>query len=343
MATKNIVPRDDNEGGIGTSLKRWLNGFFKYLDLECYVDISSMSAPTHQEGRVFWDEDEHTLTVYNENSQVKHNLGQETLLRVYNDSGSTILNAKPVIISGVIGEVPKIVLAIATTINNANSVGLTTTNITNGNYGYVTIAGIVHDVDTSSFSEGNKLYVSSTVAGGIVNTPPPIESFIGYVLKVDSSEGTIFTHATPPTQNTGDMLKSVYDTNDDGIIDKAFSQFIRHSESSTESTTTSTILQDKLSLTFIPPTSGDYLLEWYFEHTSNANNKSTRVAIDQDGSIISDTKYTNANTTPDYQSKSGFKKITLTAASHTFKIQFSSPDVGTAYIKNARLIARRVF
>lgn len=31
MATRNIVPRADNEGGIGTALKRWATGFFAAL------------------------------------------------------------------------------------------------------------------------------------------------------------------------------------------------------------------------------------------------------------------------------------------------------------------------
>ena len=34
MATKNIVPRANGEGGIGTSAKRWLNGFFKNLTVD---------------------------------------------------------------------------------------------------------------------------------------------------------------------------------------------------------------------------------------------------------------------------------------------------------------------
>lgn len=31
MATRNLVPQADKEGGIGTSLKRWLNGYFRNL------------------------------------------------------------------------------------------------------------------------------------------------------------------------------------------------------------------------------------------------------------------------------------------------------------------------
>ena len=34
MATKNLVPRANGEGGIGTSAKRWLNGFFKNVTVD---------------------------------------------------------------------------------------------------------------------------------------------------------------------------------------------------------------------------------------------------------------------------------------------------------------------
>ncbi len=34
VATKNIVPRFNGEGGIGTNAKKWLNGFFKWLTVE---------------------------------------------------------------------------------------------------------------------------------------------------------------------------------------------------------------------------------------------------------------------------------------------------------------------
>jgi hypothetical protein len=33
MATRNIVPQNNSEGGIGTTVKRWLNGFFDTLTL----------------------------------------------------------------------------------------------------------------------------------------------------------------------------------------------------------------------------------------------------------------------------------------------------------------------
>ncbi len=39
MATKNIVPRANGEGGIGTSVKKWLNGFFKNITVETSANV----------------------------------------------------------------------------------------------------------------------------------------------------------------------------------------------------------------------------------------------------------------------------------------------------------------
>ena len=45
MASKNIVPRANEEGGIGTSIKKWLNGFFKYLSAT-QITLSGVSRTT---------------------------------------------------------------------------------------------------------------------------------------------------------------------------------------------------------------------------------------------------------------------------------------------------------
>lgn len=61
MATKNIVPRATGEGGIGTALKKWLNGYFanivvdvlKNSDGNAYIrTIKATTAPT--DTTAFW-------------------------------------------------------------------------------------------------------------------------------------------------------------------------------------------------------------------------------------------------------------------------------------------------
>lgn len=46
MATKNIVPRADGDGSIGTAAKNWLSGFFK--SVECSTGITSPTIDTGQ-------------------------------------------------------------------------------------------------------------------------------------------------------------------------------------------------------------------------------------------------------------------------------------------------------
>jgi hypothetical protein len=87
MATKNIVPRADGEGSIGTTLKRWLSGFFNWLNIKQYIKLEKYT-PSHEEGRVFYDHIHHTLSYYNEISDVEVNLALESLVRVKNMSGS---------------------------------------------------------------------------------------------------------------------------------------------------------------------------------------------------------------------------------------------------------------
>ncbi|MEY2701382.1 MAG: hypothetical protein RLY43_2 [Bacteroidota bacterium] len=43
MSTRNFVPRSDGEGGIGTSLKKWLSGYFKNLNVDTTANIATLN------------------------------------------------------------------------------------------------------------------------------------------------------------------------------------------------------------------------------------------------------------------------------------------------------------
>lgn len=43
MSTKNIVPRADGEGGLGTFAKKWLNGFFKNITVQTEANVPTPS------------------------------------------------------------------------------------------------------------------------------------------------------------------------------------------------------------------------------------------------------------------------------------------------------------
>lgn len=137
-----------------------------------YTIYTPTTAPTYAEGRVFYDSTAHTLNYYNDNSQMSVNIGQEQIVRVRNQTGSTIPDGTVVYISGATGQTPLVTKAIATSYTTADVIGVTTTDITNNGFGYVTINGTVNGLDTSAFSDGAAVYLSASVAGAYTATEP---------------------------------------------------------------------------------------------------------------------------------------------------------------------------
>jgi YD repeat-containing protein len=134
---------------------------------------AATSKPAWAEGKVFYDQDEKSLAYYNDVSQTTVNLGQEEILRVYNDSGSTIPDGKVVYINGAQGQRPTVRLARADAKETCEIIGMATHAIAHNSYGYITTFGIVHDIPTHAFTVGSIVYLSHTTAGELVASIPP--------------------------------------------------------------------------------------------------------------------------------------------------------------------------
>lgn len=134
---------------------------------------AATAKPAWAEGKVFYDQDEKSLAYYNDITGTTVNLGQEQLLRVYNDSGSTIADGKVVYINGAQGQRPTIRLARSDVKATSEIIGMSTHDIAHNAYGYITTFGIVHDVPTHLFPVGSLVYLSHTTAGELTGTVPP--------------------------------------------------------------------------------------------------------------------------------------------------------------------------
>lgn len=101
-----------------------------------------------------------------------------------NNTGSTIPIGTAVYISGAIGFRPTIALAQANAeLTSSTTIGVTAQAITNNSNGFVTLIGRISPLNTSSFTDGDLLWLSPTVAGGITNVKPTSPNhavFIGY-------------------------------------------------------------------------------------------------------------------------------------------------------------------
>jgi len=211
----NFRPRQLYQTGLGAQANDHLNLITNsatalHIDDSQIVDIinaykapatdytNNISNPSHVEGRVFYDMNRSALSYYNDESATTVNIGQEVIFKVYNDNGATIMNGEAVRYDGsVVSGVPTIVKSLADTVANAQVAGVATHDILIGETGYITLFGAVGGLNTSSFNEGDVLFVSATTPGLLTNTEQAIQSIVGVVNIQNASTGEIIVKTRP--------------------------------------------------------------------------------------------------------------------------------------------------
>lgn len=179
---------------------------------------ASPTSPGTAEGTLFYDEVEDAMAYKNSEVDVTMQIGQELYIKVRNESGATITNGQVVYFSGTEagGESrPLISLAQANSQATAGAVGLATHDIENNTYGFIAAFGLINGLNTSSYSAGDPLYLSETVAGSFTSTEPVAPNFsvpIGQINKVDAATGNILVAVAAGAAKTvsGDASELVF-------------------------------------------------------------------------------------------------------------------------------------
>ncbi len=114
-----------------------------------------------------------------------------------------------------------------------------------------------------------------------------------------------------------------------------------YAESEGLSTTTSTSWQDKATLTYTPPSSGDYLVIATANYRGSSTNYDVYVQLTQDGTTITSSNgRPGTGTTANYYTFGVMRKVTLDTSQHNFKIQYrSSSTSGTSGVNYAHVVA----
>jgi hypothetical protein len=119
--------------------------------------------------------------------------------QVRNTTGATLTKGTAVYISGATGQIPTVSKALATSdATSAQTLGLITTDLANNSNGFVTITGLVANINTSAYTDGAQLYLSPITAGTLTATKPYAPQHLVYM--------AIVAHAHP-TQ--GKLIVSV--------------------------------------------------------------------------------------------------------------------------------------
>jgi hypothetical protein len=169
------------------------------------------TSPAHTEGLLFYDSSDQSLNFYNGESAITLNIGQENWIRVRNNTGSTITDGQVCYISGAVGQMPTIALADADSVSTAQAIGVATHSIENNTNGFITNLGTVHDLDTSAFTDGDIVYLSST-AGAFTATAPTFPAQlirIGVIARSHVNQGVLLInieHLTGANFTSGSVI-----------------------------------------------------------------------------------------------------------------------------------------
>jgi hypothetical protein len=147
---------------------------------------------------VTWNDTDSTLE-FPLNSDVTLQIGQETIYKV--KAAEDIDNGDVVMFAGAQGDH---ILVQKANINvpgfvEAWVMGVATEDMLNNDFGFVTTFGKVRGLNTSSYTEGDILYLSSVTPGALENVEPakPAHSIsVAAVTRVNPAEGEIFVRPT---------------------------------------------------------------------------------------------------------------------------------------------------
>lgn len=114
---------------------------------------------------------------------------------VYNQTGTTLTKGQVVYINGAHGNLPTVALAQANgEATSAGTYGFVSADIGNNSSGTIVIAGVAENLNTNALADGDKLYLSPTVAGGYTTTKPAAPNhmvYLGVVTRAHPTLGTI--------------------------------------------------------------------------------------------------------------------------------------------------------
>ena len=140
-------------------------------------------------------------------------ISETVQMLVKNVSGGSLTKGTPIHQTGTAGQHSEVIAARADTAGAMPAVGVLAETLADDAEGYAVITGRLSNIDTSSYSEGDVLFVGAT--GGLTSTKPTGESNvtqnIGIVNKVHASSGSITIYgsgrgAATPNLNDGNIF-----------------------------------------------------------------------------------------------------------------------------------------
>jgi hypothetical protein len=174
MANNGIYYSSGNTLNFTTNNTTWMNlssgGTLTVNNID-FDTTPNVPAPTG--GTLYFDSNENALSYkpITNNNDVTVNLGQESLIRIYNNLGFQITNGQALHITGATSGTATVSLAVGT---GGDAVqfqisGIATHDIPDSSFGFMTEFGVVRDINLTGFTVGEQVYLSQTVPGAFAS------------------------------------------------------------------------------------------------------------------------------------------------------------------------------
>lgn len=168
------------------------------------IDFDITPANAGAVARLKWNDTDGTLDLGLKGGNVTLQVGEEVVARVVNKTGGNLTQAGYAVVrvDDAQGQRLAVDFAQADTAANARgTLGVVTENIAVNQEGFITLVGQVREIDTTgalqgeTWADGDELWLSPTVAGGLTNIRPTAPLFkvsIGYVEYAHQNHGKIY-------------------------------------------------------------------------------------------------------------------------------------------------------
>jgi hypothetical protein len=190
--TANRVSVSETSGAFTISLPDNISVTSATVD---YVSFNTaIVAPSTTVGSLSWNANDLTLDLPL-NANVTLQVGQETVHRVNNRTGSPILNGKVVRLLSSQGQRLTVALAQADgDPNSSKTFGVATETINDNQSGFITTEGLVRGINTSHLTEGALIWLDPNTAGEMTTNKPsaPDHLVMVGVCIIQGNNGTIF-------------------------------------------------------------------------------------------------------------------------------------------------------
>jgi hypothetical protein len=174
------------------------------------IDFDTSPANAGAVARMQWNDTDGTLDLGLKGGAVTLQIGQEIVHRVVNKTGTNLTEAGYAVVrvDDAQGQRLRVDFAQAdTSLNAYGTLGVVTENIANNQQGFITLVGVVRDINTTgslqgqTWNDGDELWLSATTPGGLTNVRPLAPYFkvsVGYVEHAHANNGKIYVRVGEP-------------------------------------------------------------------------------------------------------------------------------------------------